>query len=60
MPSSLSKLLDQAEKAEKKAIAMGMKLLGEVALTMAQNIRGALCAICGDPDAKNTIFDPTT
>lgn len=59
-PESTQKLLDKAEKAGKKAEAKSKKALGDAALTIAQQLRGTLCAICGDPDVKSKIFDPST
>lgn len=54
------KLQEQVSKAENKVQALGKKFLTDAAIVIAQNLRGTLCAICGDPDVKNTIFDPAT
>lgn len=53
-------MLDKAEKLGNKAEAQSRKALGDAAKVVAQQLRGTLCAICGDPDAKSSIFDPAT
>lgn len=54
-----SKALELADRADKKGDAvkkMAFKLLGEAAVTIAQQLRGSLCAFCGDPEVDNAIY----